>query len=87
MFNYKEYTPCGVRAVDAVVACVYAHRKLNKPLKALHLKPQAYNQFEHYFAKLRQNDDDGFLFDGVNIERGSVLQVADILPEFYALEV
>ena len=84
IMNWKEYKATGVRAVDAVAACIAWHREKQIPIKAIDLRPMAYEQFEYYFKDLMGEDYGGITWDGVEIRKGSILQTTSLLPELWA---
>jgi hypothetical protein len=89
-FNWKEFKGTGCQAVDMCAATIYAHRIKNVPIKAVHILPRMYGQYQQWadiqMKKLggrRLTDEDALCFDGVYIEKGSDIQSTPIVIELW----
>lgn len=84
--NWKEYRPVNVQAVDMSAAVIFAHRQKMIPIKAIHLLPRMYEQFQWWLQKQLGRDlEEGekMQFDGVYIEKGYKAQSTPIVIELW----
>ena len=89
-FNWDEFKGTGCQAVDMCAAVIYAHRKKRVPIKACHILPRMYGQYQQW-ANIEINklggrpltEEDPLQFDGVNIEKGSQSQSTPIVIELW----
>lgn len=84
--NWREYKPQGVQAVDMSASVIFAHRQKDIPVKAIHLLPRMYEQFQDWIQRKMERDlepDEKLEFDGVHIEKGHAQQSTPIVVELW----
>lgn len=84
--NWKEYKTQGVQSVDMCASVIFAHRHKDIPLKALHLLPRMFEQFQSWVHKKlgRELDNEEIMeFDGVHILKGHAGQSTPIVVELW----
>lgn len=86
MYNWKDFTPTNNTVVDMCAAIILEHRVKMLPIKAIHLRPVHYFEFESWLKKQIQRDldkDEKMEFDGVYIEKGDNRQASRFLVELW----
>lgn len=86
MMDWTKYTIQNIRAVDMCAATIAAHRANQMPIKAIHLIPEYYKEFESWTQKNLNRDllrDEKMQFDDVYIERGDKRQKSALLIELW----
>jgi hypothetical protein len=71
---------------DMCASVIFSHRVKDIPLKALHLLPKMYEQFQWWTQKQlgrELNEDEQMEFDGVHIEKGYKGQSTPIVVELW----
>ena len=84
--NWSKYKPVNVQAVDMCAAVIFAHRQKFIPIKAVHLLPRMYEQFQYWLQKQLGRDlekDEKMEFDSVQIEKGFSGQSTPIVVELW----
>ena len=84
--NWREYKPVGVQAVDMCASVIFTHRQKFIPIKAVHLFPRMYEQFQAWLQKAmgrELEDGEKMEFDGVYIEKGYAGQTTPIVVELW----
>jgi len=87
-FNYKNYRPTGITEVDSVVACIFWNRKNLFPIMSIDLRPNHYLIFMEFMRRLVPEEEftGSVTFDGVDINKGSILQKKNISCNYYTPE-
>jgi hypothetical protein len=94
MKNADTWERTGNIAVDMVANAVYRSRQTMKPLRSIHLRPEAFKKFLEFV--LRKAGEENVLgkngeviapldFDGVAIKKGSALQADHMAFDFWPL--
>ncbi len=86
MFDWNTWQSTHIKAVDLCASIIYQHRQREIPLKALHLWPDMYNQFQGWTEKnlgRELAEREKMEFDGVYIERGTRWQSTPALIELW----
>jgi hypothetical protein len=94
MKNAITWERTGNVSVDMVANAVYRSRQTMKPLRSIHLRPEAYDKFLEFV--LRKAGEENVLgrngeviasldFDGVAIKKGSALQANNMSFDFWPL--
>jgi hypothetical protein len=84
--NWKEYKSQNVQAVDMTASVIFAHRQKFIPIRAVHLTPRMYEQFQSWVhSNLGRELELGELmeFDSVKIEKGYAGQSTPIVVELW----
>ncbi|MDQ2718228.1 MAG: hypothetical protein M3Z26_00500 [Bacteroidota bacterium] len=85
-FNWSNYEKTYNHAIDLTAQAIGYHRKTNKPLKAIILKPTSYDLFKAGLKVLSKAEIDPtteLYFDGVLIKRGGRGMFDSITFEYY----
>lgn len=78
-----------IMAVDMVASAVSMFRKSLKPVKTIYLKSTLFYQFEYWVSRQMSEEEfiesreNGFQFDGINIEKQNHLLLGEISWDFY----
>lgn len=84
--NWSNYEKTYNTAIDLTAQAIGYHRKANKPLKAIVLKPTSYDLFKaglNVLAKTEIDPATELYFDGVLIKRGGRMQFDSLICEFF----
>lgn len=84
--DWTKYKSQGVQAVDMSASIIFAHRAKNVPIKAIHLLPRMYEQFQAWLQRTmgrELQDGEKMEFDGVHIEKGNAAQSTPIVVELW----
>ena len=86
MINWKEWKAVGVQSVDMCASVIFTHRVKRLPIKAIHLLPRMYGQFQLWTERTMGKElEEGqqLEFDGVYIEKGQDDQKTPLLIELW----
>ena len=86
LFDWSNYNRTYNNSIDLVAQAVGYHRKTNKPLKTIILKPTSYDLLKaglNVLAKQEIDPATELYFDGVKIKRGGRSQFDSIQFEYY----
>jgi hypothetical protein len=86
MVNWKEWKGVGVQSVDMCASTIFTHRVKKLPIKAIHLLPRMYGQFQLWAERAmgkKLEEDQQLEFDGVYIECGESTQKTPLLIELW----
>lgn len=81
----NKWKKTGYFVQDLISSAVSFYRSKNRPLKTIYLRPSLFEQYKLWVSKntpinVEEND---LMFDGVNIDKGSKLQLETAYFEFY----
>lgn len=96
MYNFSDYQPTFNKQIDFCANLIACARQQNRPIKTLSLKPVNFEWFKSGVKTLMDHakapkediesvdNENVLMFDGVNIEKGSIFQSKPIIIEYYA---
>ncbi len=96
MYNFSNYQPTFNKQIDLCANLIGCARQQNRPIKTLSLKPINFEWFKSGVKTLMEHakaspetiagvdNETVLMFDGVNIEKGSLFQSKPIIIEYYA---
>jgi hypothetical protein len=89
-FDYSRYDKTHNKAIDLCAACIGHYRRFSKPLKTIYLKENLFDLFRkgmEFLMGREMEPGEQFEFDGVRIEKSSILMVGkDLYVDFWIKE-
>ncbi len=96
MVNFSKVEPTFNKQIDFCANLIACAREQNRPIKTLSLKPINFEWYKSGVKTLMDkagapkediasvDNENVLMFDGVNIEKGSIFQSKPIIIEYYA---